>query len=133
MGAAAFMLLVAAGDAEARVRRVMTMNTAARTAAVAKVNTAAKLGADCCAPAPCAAPCCVPCPPPVKQCITVCHPCTGCPVNVEVCLPACCEGAPTQCCRRTLFGAGAVDLTWCCGEHVIVRFSKCGDYRVVYR
>src|SRR5688572_8142486 len=105
LGAAVFMALVAAGptrEAEARGRRVAALT--------------ANLGGDCCAPAPC----CIPCPPPVKQCITVCHPCTGCPVQVEVCLPACCQGAPSVCCRRTLFGAGAVDLEWCCGYTAVV-------------
>lgn len=118
LGVAVFITLVAAGptrEAEARGRRIATLS--------------ANLGGDCCAPVPC----CVPCPPPMTQCITVCHPCTGCPVQVSVCVPACCTGAPSVCCRRTLFGAGAVDLEWCCGFTAVVRFQRCGDYRVVYR
>jgi hypothetical protein len=116
LGVAVLIAWIAAGptpQAEARGYRAATLT---------------KLGAGCCEP------CCNPCPPPpVKQCITVCHPCTGCPVQVEVCVPACCTGAPSVCCRRTLFGAGAVDLEWCCGFTAVVRFQRCGDYRVVYR
>ena len=118
LGVAVFGALLTAGPSEAQAigRRVAALN--------------ANLGGDCCAPAPC----CNPCPPPpVKQCITVCHPCTGCPVQIAVCVPACCTGQPSVCCRRTLFGAGAVDLSWCCGYNAVVRFDRCGDYRVIYR
>lgn len=74
------------------------------------------------------------CPPPPPQHIVlqVCHPCTGCTIDVPVCVPACCTGAPTVCFRNTLIGNGKTVFEWCCGYQVVVRYTHCG-YRVVQR
>lgn len=107
---------------------------------------------DCCAPVPaccvsvpCCKPnvcykycglrkaCCDPCLPPIKQTLTFCHPCTGCKVDVDLCLPGCCTGCPKVCHRRTLIGCGAVTYEWCCGVSATIRFQKCGDVTVIYR
>jgi hypothetical protein len=77
-------------------------------------------------------PCCDPCTPLVPQILTVCDPCTGCPIPVQVCLPACCDGEPCVRSRRTLFGCGLVRFDWCSGYGVTVRFTRCGDLRVIY-
>jgi len=76
---------------------------------------------------------CDPCAPPQTICLTACHPCTGCPVEIKLCVPACCEGMPTVCSRPTLIGSGLIRYDWCCGFSAIVRFDRCGNYRVFYR
>lgn len=65
--------------------------------------------------------------------LPVCHPCTGCRTEVEVCLPDCCTGAPEVFSRKTLIGCGLTRFTWCCGHSVTVRFEDCGDLVVIYR
>lgn len=96
---------------------------------------------SCCAPAPkCCShrhglfrrrcrECCTP-PPSIKQTLTFCHPCTGCKVHVDVCIPGCCTGPPRVCYRDTIIGCGMYTYEWCCGHTVKVRFLKCGDVRV---
>lgn len=94
-----------------------------------------------CEPAPCCAPCvdycdrtrCFRCSPKQETCLVVCNPCTGCTVNIPVCIPCCCEGCPEICGRRGLFGAGVVTYRWCCGFEAVIRFTRCGDIKVVYR
>ena len=64
---------------------------------------------SCCTPAPqpccpqpciryidrsCRKTCCGDCQPPVQTVLKVVNPVTCCPVDVPVCLPACCEGCP---------------------------------------
>lgn len=106
---------------------------------------------NCCVPVPpaccessCYRPCvnyvdrsccrsCDSCQPPIKQTLTFCHPCTGCKVAVDVCLPACCKGCPQVYERCTLIGCGAVTYQWCCGFSATLRFARCGDVTVVYR
>lgn len=105
---------------------------------------------SCCAPVPssccqtpccrpnvcyrgCNTACCDPCKPPIKQTLTFCHPCTGCKVAVDVCLPGCCTGCPSVSERCTLIGCGAVTYRWCCGFSATVRFARCGDVTVIYR
>jgi hypothetical protein len=77
----------------------------------------------CCAP---------PCPPPPPQnvVLVVCHPCTGCEFQVPVCIPACCQGAPSICFQHTLIGPGKAVFTWTCGHRVVVRFTRRGGYIV---
>jgi hypothetical protein len=77
--------------------------------------------------------CCDPCAAPIKAVLCVKNPCTCCPVDVPVCLPACCCGEPKVSCRKTLLGDGTVTYDWCCGVSVVVRFDKCGDVLVTYR
>lgn len=137
---AAVATLLSAYPAEASLR---ARREAARTAAVAA-------DPSCCAPAPVCAPvccppnicyrdrtrcnpCCDPCQPNIKQTLTVCDPCTGCPVQIPVCLPACCTGCPEVCSRGALFGRGVVTYRWCCGFSATVRFDRCGDVLVTYR
>ena len=77
--------------------------------------------------------CCDPCLEPIKTTLTVCHPCTGCKIEVPVCLPGCCTGDPAVCDRGTLIGAGLTRFDWCCGFSVVVRYQRCGDITVIYR
>ena len=77
--------------------------------------------------------CCDPCLEPIKTTLTVCHPCTGCEIEVPVCLPGCCTGDPTSCDRSTLIGAGLTRFEWCCGYSVVVRYKRCGDITVISR
>lgn len=81
----------------------------------------------------CKVRCCDPCAPPVKAVLHVKNPCTCCPAEVPVCLPSCCCGEPTVCCKPTLLGSGKITYTWCCGVSVDIRFDRCGDIKVVYR
>ncbi len=82
----------------------------------------------------CRPPACPPpCPPPITQRLTFCHPCTGCPVTVDVCIPGDCVGEPAVHSRCTLVGCGLVRYDWCCGYSVIFRFTQCGDVRVIHR
>lgn len=97
---------------------------------------------DCCEPAPCCPAPCISycdrscsfkCSPRKETCLDVCDPCTGCTVNVPVCIPCCTEGCPDVCCRKALFGASVVTYRWCNGFEVAVRFTRCGDIKVTYR
>lgn len=97
--------------------------------------TAANLG-DCCTPQTvcCPKPCityrhrgpklCCGCEPSVQTVLAVKDPCTGCEVEVPVCLPACCKGEPKVCCGVGLLGRDVVDYEWCCGFSVRVAFKK---------
>jgi hypothetical protein len=75
-------------------------------------------------------PCCDPCIPLATRLLTVCDPCTGCPLGVEVCVPAC-AGEPCVSGRPTLFGNGLVRFDWP-GYAVTIRFMRCGDLKVIY-
>jgi hypothetical protein len=92
-------------------------------------------GAICCpercitykAHRPCRKTCC-DCAAPVQTVLLVKDPCVcGCLVNVPVCLPACCTGAPEVCCHRGLLGRAVVEYEWCCGYRVKIVFDRCGD------
>ena len=72
-----------------------------------------------------------PPPPPHTVVLVVCHPCTGCNIEIPVCVPACCEGPPSTCFRRTLIGHGKTIFQWSCGYQVVVRYTHHGGYRVV--
>lgn len=69
----------------------------------------------------------------ITRTLTVCHPCTGCKLNVDVCVPACCTDCPCESFRRTVFGCGASTFRFCCGYAVVIRYQRCGSVRVVYR
>lgn len=74
---------------------------------------------------------CCPPPPPVPVVLEVCHPCTGCKHQIEVCIPACCAAeTPEVCFRNTLFGHGKTVFSWSCGHTVTVRYPSHGGYRV---
>jgi hypothetical protein len=72
-----------------------------------------------------------PPPPPQNVVLVVCHPCTNCNLEIPVCVPACCQGAPSTCFRRTICGCGKTIFTWSCGYQVVVRYTRNGGYRVV--
>ena len=141
VAAALTLLLVVAGQAQARI---------ARFAALTVIQPAAPAAADpsdpgCCAPGKCCPqPCityvnrgclkvCCGCEAPVKTTIKVVNPCTCCPVEIPVCLPACCTGCPQVTSRCGLLCRGVVHYDWCCGFSVTVRFDRCGDAVVIYR
>ncbi len=131
----ALVALVLASTAEARI------SLKREQAKLASLKTA-KLEADCCAPEPdcCPDPCivyrhcgpklCCGCDPPKEITLKVTDPCTGCIVEVPVCVPACCEGEPDVCCGTGLFCRDVVDYEWCCGFRVKVVFRKRGDLLV---
>ena len=81
----------------------------------------------------CHKPCCGDCKPPIKTVLKVVNPATCCPVEVPVCLPACCDGCPVVDGHSGLLCRGVVTYDWCCGYRVVVRFDRCGDVTVVYR
>ena len=83
-------------------------------------------------PQTCYRPTCVNVPVTTYRYVSACDPCTGCPIPVQVCLPACCDGEPCVRSRPTLFGCGLVRFDWCSGYGVTVRFTRCGDLRVIY-
>jgi hypothetical protein len=65
--------------------------------------------------------------------LQVCHPCTGCKIDVPVCISACCQGTPCVSFHHTLIGAGKTVFTWPCGCEVVVRYQACGGHRVIVR
>lgn len=73
-----------------------------------------------------------PCPPQTVI-LGVCHPCTGCHFDVQVCIPGCVTGAPCVRFERTLIGQGRTVFEWSNGYRVIVRYQNGGGYRVVQR
>lgn len=155
--AAAIAVLLVASQAQARIARfaALVANQPAPPAAATPAPAAASTPApvtpaavepSCCAPAPkcCPQPCikyvnrgclkvCCGCEAPVKTTITVVNPCTCCPVEIPVCLPACCKGCPEITSRCGLLCRGVVHYDWCCGFSVTVRFDHCGDAVVIYR
>jgi hypothetical protein len=107
----------------------------------------------CAAPAPLcaapAAPCCLaPCIKYVtrghhKDCygcatqqlvLPVKNPCSccGCAIEVPMCIPACCVGAPCVDSHCGLLGRGVVWYKWPCGFKARVAFRHCGDVVVTY-
>lgn len=147
--AAAVAVLLVAGQAQARIARFasLTANQPAPPAVAAPAPIPpAVVEPSCSAPAPkcCPQPCikyvnrgclkvCCGCEAPVKTTITVVNPCTCCPVEIPVCLPACCKGCPEITSRCGLLCRGVVHYDWCCGFSVTVRFDRCGDAVVIYR
>jgi hypothetical protein len=123
-----------AADAEARslVRR-----------ADAQPVSLVKSEPSCCTPEPACCPepcvtyrhrgpklCCGPCKPGTPLTLKVKNPCTGCETDVEVCLPACCEGEPKVCEGTGFLCRDTVEYQWCCGYSVRVAFKHCGDLLV---
>ena len=135
----ASVMFAIADRAEARQGRVDLVKMSALTAAA--VNPSCCPAAQPCFPAPCIRyvdrtckrVCCGDCKPPVETVLKVVNPITCCPVDVPVCLPACCDGCPTVNSRCGLLCRGVVTYDWCCGYRVVVRFDRCGDVTVVYR
>ena len=76
---------------------------------------------------------CVPPPPTQTVVLQVCHPKTGCMFDVPVCVPLCCQGVPCVRFEHTLVGPGRTVFSWACGYEVAVRYTICGNVRVVTR
>ena len=108
------------------------------------IASAAGCGTPACAPAcsPCQPTityvhhgrkiCC--CEPPVQMELAVQVPC-GCTcttVNIPVCLPGCCNTAPSMICHWGPLGRGVVRYDYCCGVIVKIIFRPCGDIVVHY-
>jgi hypothetical protein len=70
----------------------------------------------------------------VELCMHVVNPnCCGCPVEIPMCVPACCVEPPVVHCDRGLFGRGVVCLDWpCCGYSARVIFMHNGMIDVIY-
>ncbi|MGD9722295.1 MAG: hypothetical protein AB7O59_11360 [Pirellulales bacterium] len=132
---ALFLVSLASTPAEAR------LGSRLERAELASVKTASLEG-DCCVPKEpcCPEPCikyhhcgpklCCGCEPPKEITLKVKNPCTGCEVDVPICLPACCKGEPEICCGKGLFCRDVVEYEWCCGFRVKVIFRHCGDLLV---
>lgn len=123
--------------AEARLAKLP-----AKPVSLTKTTSLVKNTGDCCAPAEpvCCPPkihyrhrgpkLCCGCEPGVETILKVKNPCTGCEVDVPVCVPACCQGEPTVCAGRGFLGRDVVEYEWCCGYSVRVAFKHCGDLLV---
>jgi hypothetical protein len=102
---------------------------------------------SCCAPAPCCPTPCCPAPKIVyrhrhvhqKVCCGCCEPapisivlsakmpCTGCPVEIPLCIPGCTTGAPKVCCDTGIFGRDVQWYEWPNGFAAKVAFTHHGD------
>lgn len=75
---------------------------------------------------------CCNCGPSYQTVLSVVDPKTCCPIDVPVCLPACCTGYPHSDGRGGLFGRGITNFCWGCGYRVRVVVSHHGDVTVHY-
>jgi len=108
------------------------------------VSSAPATSGSCTAPAPVPTTCCQPCiiyrphgcrkvccgcEPPTKGILHAKNPgcCCSQEVDIPICLPACCSGDPQVCGHGGICGRGVVEYRWCCGFHVKVVFTACGD------
>jgi hypothetical protein len=72
--------------------------------------------------------CCGCCQPePIKTVLAVKNPCTGCPVEIPVCIPGCTTGEPTVCCGTGVFHRDTLTYTWSNGFEIKVAFKHTGD------
>jgi hypothetical protein len=59
-------------------------------------------------------------------------PCTGCPVEVPICVPCCCLDCPPEVCwGRGAFGRDAVTYSWGCGYDVRIAFRNRSNELIV--
>ena len=75
---------------------------------------------------------CFECSPKAEMVLQVMDPCTCCLVDVPVCIPACCVGAPCVDSKVGRLGNGKIFYTWDCGFEIKVVVTKRGDIAVVY-
>ncbi len=75
---------------------------------------------------------CCDCGPSFQTVISVVDPKTCCPIDVPVCLPACCQGYPQSDGRAGIFGRGITNFCWGCGYRVRVVVGHRGDVTVHY-
>ncbi len=134
------MFAWSATDAQARTLR----RADAQLASLSKAKSdRAKPQPTCCTPEPVCCPepcvtyrhrgpklCCDSCKPSTPLTLKVRNLCTGCETDVEVCLPACCEGEPKVCEGTGFLCRDTVVYEWCCGYSVRVAFKHCGDLLV---
>jgi hypothetical protein len=59
--------------------------------------------------------------------LQVYDPCCCCCVDVPVCIPACCCGAPSQWSRGGLIARSVTHFRWCCGYRVKVVMGPRGN------
>jgi hypothetical protein len=72
--------------------------------------------------------CCGCCQPePLKYVLMTKNPCSGCPVEIPLCIPGCTKGEPTVCCDSGIFGRDVIWYEWCNGFKVKVAFTRGGD------
>jgi hypothetical protein len=73
--------------------------------------------------------------PGVNTAVCIDNPadCTCTNYEVQLCVPACCTGAPRVCPSTGLFGRGKVDLVWDCGFTATVVFRAHGGAIVIYQ
>jgi hypothetical protein len=73
--------------------------------------------------------------PGVNTAVCIDNPvdCTCTQYEVQLCVPACCTGAPRVCPSTGLFGRGKVDLVWDCGFTATVVFRVHGGAIVIYQ
>lgn len=129
-----------ASVAEARLTRAANKQEPAAAAPTSPAPAVAV--AASCAPAKCCPPsicyrnhkgcgCFDPCKR-MDMVLQVKDPCTCCLVNVPVCIPACCTGAPSVCCHKGFLHRNVVEYSWPCGFCLKVVFDRCGDVTVHY-
>ena len=76
---------------------------------------------------------CCTCDPPAQAVLSVTDPCCRrCPIEIPVCIPVCCSGAPQVKSRCGLLGRGYVTYEWCCGFMIRVVLQLDGDIVVHY-
>lgn len=75
---------------------------------------------------------CCDCGSSYQTVLTVIDPKTCCAVDVPVCVPTCCVGAPQCSGRNGLLGRGITKFNWCCGYSVRVVIGHHGDVTVHY-
>ena len=68
----------------------------------------------------------------MEMILQVKDPCTCCVVEVPVCIPACCTGAPTVCSHKGFLRHQVVEYSWPCGFFLKVVFDRQGDIVVHY-
>jgi len=73
-----------------------------------------------------------PCGPRHEVTLLVKDPCTCCLIQVPVCIPCCCKGEPTVCCRKGVLHRDVTEFDWCCGYTVRVVIDKHGCVTVHY-
>ncbi len=132
--AALSLTLFAFVAAQAADARDNSEGVRTRLVSLAKTNLGDCAPQPVCCPKPCITYrhrgpklCCGCCEPPVQTVLLVKDPCTCCPVEVSVCLPACCKGEPTVCCGVGFLGRDVVNYEWCCGFSVRIAFKHSGD------
>ena len=129
--------LAAARAARAASLEAASAANAALVSSALQVNPGYPAPAAVCCPQPCiiyrhhGPKLCCGCEISVPTILTVNNPCTCCPVDIPVCLPACCTDAPQVCSGQGLLGRTVVTYDWCCGFRVTVRFRHNGDIVVV--